>query len=73
MYVVPTPFHLADGIAHHRTLILPADATTDDRFVEIGKLTRIEAAELVVGDSVTMRSGIAEDLAAAADEDEVGE
>ena len=109
MYVVPTPFHLADGIAHHRTLILPADAATDDRFVEIGGLTRIEAAELVVGysfdlrtndlvsqrvrnpsagtvhefrawrlhgdptDSVTMRSGIAEELAAAADDDEGGE
>ena len=25
MYVAPTPFHLVEGVAHHHTLILPAD------------------------------------------------
>ena len=28
MYVVPTPFHLVEGVAHRQTLILPADTKT---------------------------------------------
>jgi hypothetical protein len=49
MYVVPTPFHLADGVSHHRTLILPADVDAGPGYIEVGALTRVEAPELVVG------------------------
>jgi hypothetical protein len=28
MYVVPTPYRIADGVAHNQTLILPADVHT---------------------------------------------
>jgi hypothetical protein len=49
MYVVPTPFHLAEGLAHHHTLILPAEAEGDEDVVEVGVFTRTEAAELIVG------------------------
>ncbi len=30
MYVAPTPFELAEGSAHHRTLILPAEMPVDN-------------------------------------------
>jgi len=49
MYVVPTPFHLIAGVAHQQTLILPDGAQTSEDFVEIGGLSRREAAELIVG------------------------
>jgi hypothetical protein len=49
MYVVPTPFHLVEGVAHQQTLILPTEASAGDGFVEVGNLIRIEAAEMVVG------------------------
>jgi len=49
MYVVPTPFHLVQGIAHQHTLILPADMTVDNDLIEVGELWRREAAELIVG------------------------
>ena len=49
MYVVPTPFRLAEGLAHHHTLILPANADVDKDVVEVGEVTRTEAAELIVG------------------------
>lgn len=48
MYVCPTPFSLVAGIAHQRTLILPADHPVDDGLIEIGSLTRCEAAHVVV-------------------------
>ena len=56
MYVVPTPFHLADGTAHQRTLILPAEVDAGAAFVEVGSLTRVEAPELVVGYSFDLRT-----------------
>ncbi len=49
MYVVPTPFHLVNGIAHQRTLILPSNIDAGDGLVEIGTLKRVEAAELITG------------------------
>jgi hypothetical protein len=49
MYVVPTPFHVADGLAHQQTLVLPAGVTPEGDFFEVGRLVRTEAAELVVG------------------------
>lgn len=49
MYVVPTPFRLIDGAAHHHTLILPAKTHPGNGFFEVGELLRTETAELIVG------------------------
>lgn len=49
MYVVPTPFRIAEGLAHHHTLILPSDVDAGTDFFEAGELIRTEAAELIVG------------------------
>jgi hypothetical protein len=56
MYVVPTPFHLVNGVAHQQTLILPADASTDNDLVEVGELRRREANELIVGYSFNLQT-----------------
>lgn len=56
MYVVPTPFHLAIGAAHHRTLILPALHDPGPGFEEVGELDRIEAERIVVGYSFNLRT-----------------
>jgi hypothetical protein len=48
MYVVPTPFHLADGLAHRQTLILPSEASAPG-LVKVGDLCRRECDRLVVG------------------------
>jgi hypothetical protein len=55
MYVVPTPFRLIDGAAHHQTLVLPADATPGDDFVAVGDLVRKEAAAVIVGYTFDLR------------------
>ena len=47
MYVAPTPFALAEGTAHQRTLILPSGHPVDGELVEIGTLTRREVKEVV--------------------------
>ncbi|MHB1556005.1 MAG: hypothetical protein ACYC61_00865 [Isosphaeraceae bacterium] len=49
MYVVPTPFHLVDGVAHRQTLILPHDVEAGPECVEVGELRRREADRLIVG------------------------
>lgn len=56
MYVVPTPFQIADGLAHHHTLILPSNMDTGADFFEVGELIRIEAAELIVGYSFNLQT-----------------
>lgn len=56
MYVAPTPFALAEGTAHHRTLILPADHPADGDLVEVGNLTRREVDQMVVAYSFDLRS-----------------
>jgi len=56
MYVVPTPFRLVEGSAHHHTLILPAEAKVGEGFVEVGELSRKEAAELIVGYSFNLQT-----------------
>ena len=56
MYVAPTPFALADGTAHHRTLILPAGMPADDDLVEIERLTRREVDRMVVAYNFDLRS-----------------
>jgi len=56
MYVVPTPFHLVEGVVHQQTLILPADVTTNDQMVDVGELRRREAAELIIGYSFDLQT-----------------
>lgn len=56
MYVVPTPFHIAEGTAHQRTMILPAEVDPGADFVHVGDLTRVESADLVVGYSFDLRT-----------------
>lgn len=56
MYVAPTPFALAEGTAHRRTLILPAGMQADDDLVEIGRLTRREVDRMVVAYNFDLRS-----------------
>ncbi len=48
MYVAPTPFALAEGTAHRRTLILPADQPVEAGLVEVGTFTRREVDNVVV-------------------------
>jgi len=55
MYVAPTPFGLATGVAHQQTLILPADFRVDARLRQVGRLVRRETDELVVGYTFDLR------------------
>ena len=45
MYVAPTPFALALGTAHRRTLILPADMAVPNTLIQVGTFTRREVAQ----------------------------
>jgi len=56
MYVVPTPFRIAEGLAHQMTLILPAEMETKAGLIEVGNLLRKEAAELTVGYSFDLKN-----------------
>ncbi|MDO8594782.1 MAG: hypothetical protein Q7R93_04715 [bacterium] len=56
MYVVPTPFHLANGLAHQYTLILPAEVEAGNGFALVGELSRREATELIVGYSFDLQT-----------------
>jgi hypothetical protein len=56
MYVAPTPFGLTTGTAHNQTLILPATARVDSRFVAVGHLVRREAEKLIVGYTFDLRT-----------------
>lgn len=55
MYVVPTPFRLLEGAAHHQTLILPAEAKPGSRFIHVGELRRREADALIIGYSFDLK------------------
>ncbi len=55
MYVAPTPFGLASGLAHLQTLILPYGFSVTEDFKQVGTLTRREAARLIVGYSFDLR------------------
>lgn len=48
MYVAPTPFALAEGTAHRRTLILPVDQPVDGDLVEVALLNRKEVERMVI-------------------------
>jgi len=56
MYVAPTPFALAEGVAHRRTLILPADQPVEADLVEVGTLTRREIDNVVVAYSFDLKT-----------------
>lgn len=56
MYVAPTPFALAEGTAHRRTLILPAAHSVDDDLLVVGTLTRREVDRVVVAYSFDLRT-----------------
>ena len=56
MYVAPTPYALAKGTAHRRTLILPKDHPVDDDLVKVGELTRLEVDQYVVIYSFDLRT-----------------
>lgn len=60
MYVVPTPFALTKGTTGVQTLILPDNFPEDDRFEEVGRLTRVECATLVVGYKFDLRTNVLE-------------
>ncbi len=56
MYVVPTPFYIAEGVAHNQTLILPGNISPGDDFSKVGELYRRETDELVVGYSFDLKN-----------------
>ena len=56
MYVCPTPFALAEGTAHRRTLILPDDHPVDGGLVELGILSRREVDQMVVAYNFDLRT-----------------
>jgi hypothetical protein len=56
MYVVPTPFRIAEGFAHHTTLILPSKQVPGRGFVEVGEIVRREADRLVVAYQFDLRT-----------------
>ena len=56
MYVAPTPFSLAEGTAHCRTLILPEGTKVDDDLTEIAELKRSEVERVVVAYNFDLRT-----------------
>ena len=56
MYVAPTPFALAEGTAHHRTLVLPDDMEVEGDLVEISTLRRREAERIAVAYTFDLRT-----------------
>lgn len=56
MYVVPTPFALAENTAHHRTLILPASDSAPAGFEAVGELMRREVDEVVCAYAFDLRT-----------------
>lgn len=49
MYVVRTPYDIADGLTGQRTLIVPADERVPSELVRVGGFTRVEADNVAVG------------------------
>lgn len=58
MYVAPTPFALAQGTAHNRTLIVPADAPIGSDFIKVGDLVRREVDQIVAAYSFDLRRNV---------------
>lgn len=53
---MPTPFRLADGVAHQQTLILPAGVKPGKEFACVSELCRREANELVIAYSFDLQT-----------------
>jgi hypothetical protein len=49
MYVVGTPYDIAEGLAGQRTLIVPASEEVPDELMRVGEFTRVEADRVAVG------------------------
>ena len=56
MYVAPTPFALTDGTTGLMTLIVPEHLDAPAGFRDVGRLSRTEAAKLVVAYQFDLRS-----------------
>lgn len=56
MYVAPTPFALTEGTTGLMTLILPESMGGDPRVQEVGRLTRVESENLIVGYTFDLRT-----------------
>jgi len=56
MYVAPTPFALTKGTMGLMTLILPENFGGDGRYKQVGRLTRVETEELVIGYNFDLRT-----------------
>lgn len=56
MYVAPTPYALADGAAHHRTLIVPASMQVDDDLIQVAEFERREVDRIIVSYSFDLTS-----------------
>jgi hypothetical protein len=56
MYVAPTPFALAEGTAHQRTLILPADEAPSAALVSVGELVHREVGEVVAAYTLDLQT-----------------
>lgn len=56
MYVAPTPYALAIGTAHTRTLILPASVSVSRDLIKVGEMMRQEAAQLVAAYGFDLRT-----------------
>lgn len=56
MYVAPTPFALAEGTAHHRTLILPAHMPADNDLIKVATLIRSETDHLIAAYNFDLRT-----------------
>lgn len=56
MYVVRTPYDIADGLAGQRTLILPAGEPAPKGLVPAGRVERAEAQRIAVGYEFDLRT-----------------
>lgn len=56
MYVAPTPYALANGTAHTRTLIMPAGVPVGPGFVKVGEMFRQEATHFVAAYGFDLRT-----------------
>lgn len=56
MYVVKTPYAIADGLAGQQTLILPAGEPSPEGLISVGTLERIEAERIAVGYEFDLRT-----------------
>jgi hypothetical protein len=56
MYVVRTPYDIADGLAGSRTLILPGGWDASEDFKTVGSIERREADEFAVGYEFDLRA-----------------